>query len=157
MPSVTATPTPSKPANEYLKTRVLTASPEELRLMLLDGSLKYAMQAREGLTNKNPEHAFNGFTACRDIVTELMTTIRREPNPQLADQVRAVYSFIFQLLVEAGFERSIEKLDKAVELLQFERETWVLLMQKVAEERGRKPAETVAPNAPARPALSLQG
>ena len=44
MPTVTV-----KPVNEYLRTRVLTASPEELRLMLLDGALKYAMQAREGL------------------------------------------------------------------------------------------------------------
>lgn len=156
MPTATA-----KPVNEYLRTRVLTASPEELRLMLLDGSLKYAMQAREGIEKKNHEQAFNGFTACRDIVTELMTTIRREPNPELADQVRAVYSFIFTLLVEAGFERDVSKLDKAVELLQFERETWALLMQKAAEERGRggvanAPAANAA-SAAARPAFVAQG
>jgi flagellar protein FliS len=148
---------PSKPANEYLRTRVLTASPEELRLMLLDGALKFAMQAREGLESKNHEVVYNGFTSCRNIVTELLTTIRADPNPELADQVRALYSFIYTLLVEAAFERSIPKLDKAVELLQFERETWVLLMQKLTQERaaaaqGQSPAQ----EAP-RTALSLQG
>jgi flagellar secretion chaperone FliS len=153
-------PTPSaKPVNEYLRTRVLTASPEELRLMLLDGALKYAMQAREGLETKNHEAAFNGFKNCRDVVTELMTTIRREPDPDLADKVRAVYAFVFTLLVEAGFERDLKKLDTAVELLQFERETWVLLMEKVAEDRaaGRSPASAPASHASTRPALSLQG
>jgi len=151
-------PTPTvKPVNEYLRTRVLTASPEELRLMLLDGAIKYAMQARAGLEAKNHEAAFTGFTNCRDVVTELMTSIRREPNPELADQVRAVYSYVFTLLVEAGFEKDLKKLDTAVELLQFERETWVLLMQKLVDERGhRSPAASMGAS-PSRPTLSLQG
>jgi flagellar secretion chaperone FliS len=144
-----------KPVNEYLRTRVLTASPEELRLMLLDGAIKYAMQAREGLEAKNHEAAFNGFTNCRDVVTELMTSIRREPNPELADQVRAVYSYVFTLLVEAGFERDVSKLDSAIDLLQFERETWVLLMQKLTEERGHQAPTAAGPTG--RPTLSLQG
>lgn len=143
---------PSTPANEYLRTRVLTASPEELRLMLLDGALKFAMQAREGLEAKNHEAVFKGFTSCRNIVTELLTTVRSEPNPALAEQVRALYSFIYSLLVESAFEKSIPKLDQAVELLQYERETWVLLMQKVAQDR----ATAVGAGEP-RPALSLQG
>jgi hypothetical protein len=33
------------------------------------------------------------------------------------------------------------KVDKAIELLQYERETWVLLMQRLADER----AGTIAP------------
>ena len=87
--------TPSKPVNEYLRTRVLTASPEELRLMLLDGAIKFTNQAREGLLNKNHEAVFNGLTSGRNIVTELLTTIRDEPNPTLAEQVRALYAFIY--------------------------------------------------------------
>ena len=40
-------PTPA--ANEYLKTKVMTASPQELRLMLYDGAIKYCHQAMNAI------------------------------------------------------------------------------------------------------------
>ncbi|MEO1059304.1 MAG: flagellar export chaperone FliS, partial [Actinomycetota bacterium] len=35
---------PPQGPNPYLKTKVMTASPEELRLMLYDGALKFCRQ-----------------------------------------------------------------------------------------------------------------
>ena len=63
-------------ANVYLRTKVLTASPEQLRLMLLEGAVKYARQGRDGMATKNHEQAFVGLSRSRDIVVELMTSIR---------------------------------------------------------------------------------
>jgi flagellar protein FliS len=145
----------SKTANAYLRTRVLTASPEELRLMLLDGAIKFARQGREGLATRNFEASFNGLCQCRDIVMELITTIRSEVNPELASNVKALYTFIYTQLVEGGHEKNVVKLDKAIELLEYERETWVMLMQKLVEERGSQPqpaGERAAERAP----VSLQ-
>ena len=48
----------SNDVNEYLKTKVLTASPAELRLLLLDGSIRFAEQARMGLVNKDFEQSY---------------------------------------------------------------------------------------------------
>lgn len=131
---------PSNPsaqsANAYLRTRVLTASPEELRLMLLDGALKFARQGREGLIAKNVESMYSGVSQCRNIVFELLTTVREDLDPELAGNVKALYTFIYKTLVDASFERDLKKLDTSIELLEYERETWVLLMQKLAEERG---------------------
>jgi flagellar protein FliS len=136
MPVNFSAPTAS-PANEYLRNRVLTATPEELRLMLLDGAIKFGRQGREGLARKDFEAVYTGLTACRDIVTELLTSVRPEPNPELATRVRSLYAFIYTLLVEGGLDKDVAKLDQAIELLEYERETWALLMQKVTEERGR--------------------
>lgn len=138
-------------ANAYLRTRVLTASPEELRLMLLDGAIKFARQGQEGIAAKNYEQMFNGLSQCRDIVFELLTTIRMDQNRALAEQAKALYGFLYRLLVEASHEKDPAKTGKAIELLEFERETWSLLMQKIAEERGVRPTSTP----PA--ALSVQG
>lgn len=121
--------------NAYLRTKVLTASPEELRLLLLDGAIKFACQGREGLATKNYEMSFNGISQCRDIVVELMTTIAPTVDAELAARVRGVYSFLFTELTEASLEKNAARLDKVVELLQFERETWALAMQKIAQER----------------------
>ncbi|GMV27495.1 MAG: hypothetical protein AMXMBFR58_35260 [Phycisphaerae bacterium] len=129
-------------ANSYLRTRVLTASPEELRLMLLDGAIKFARQGREGLAKRDFEQMFNGLSQCRNIVTELIISVRPDPDPDLAEKVRSLYSYIHSQLVEASLSKSLEHADEAIRLLEFERETWVMLMTKLASERasGGQPA-----------------
>jgi flagellar protein FliS len=150
---------PAKPINAYLRTKVMTASPEELRLMLLEGAVKFARQGRDGIASRNWEQSFAGLNSAREIVVELMTTIRSEPNPELAQNVKALYAFIFSQLVEGGHEKDVRKLDVAIELLAYEVETWKLLMQRLAEERGGSVAPHGAEALPAeaRAPLSVQG
>lgn len=135
----------SNNANAYLKTRVMTASPEELRLMLLDGAIKFCRQGREALEKQQWEAAHNGVSQCRDIIFELMTTIREEFDPDLASKTKALYSFMYRTLVEGKFEKDLGKIDTVISLLEFERETWIMLMAKLAEERGVRPANAPAP------------
>ena len=126
----------ARSANAYLRTKVLTASPQELRLMLLDGAIKFAQQGREGLANKNFEASFNGFSQCRDIIIELMTSIRPDCERDLAEKVKSLYSFMYKHLVEGVHEKDFKKIDEVVRLLAYERETWVLAMEKAASENG---------------------
>lgn len=123
-------------ANAYLRTRVMTASREELRLMLLDGALRFARNGRDGLVEKNYERSFDGISKCREIITELIVSMRPEYDPLLCERVRAVYTFMFNELIEAGLQKSPEKVDEVIELLEYERETWVMLMDKLRDEQG---------------------
>jgi flagellar protein FliS len=155
-----ASPSAANPANAYLRTRVLTASPEELRLLLLEGAIKFARQGREGLAAKDYEASYNGISQSRNIVLELLTTVKPEHDPQLADRVKALYTYMYVTMVEASMEKSVEKLDSVISLLEYERETWVMLMDQLAKERGGAGPESPAQAAeakPARPALSIQG
>lgn len=136
---------PNASANAYLKTRVLTASPEELRLMLIDGAIRFATQGREGLVEKNFEKSFEGISNCRNIITELMLTMRDEIDPDLCAKVRSLYSYMFQQLVDASLERSTEKMDVVLDLLGYERETWVMLMDQLARERAGAPSTEPKP------------
>ncbi len=129
--------------NAYLRTKVLTASPEELRLMLLDGAIKFAQQARDGLVSKDFERSYNGFTQCRAIITELIVTIRPEFDPELFGKVRGLYSFMFNELVEASRDKDQARVEGVIQLLQYERETWSLLIAKLASERGVKAQDLV--------------
>lgn len=142
----------TNPANAYLRTKVLTASPEELRLLLLDGAIKFARQGRDGLAARNYEASYNGISQARDIVMELLTSIRPEHDPELCERVKSVYAFMYTELVSASMEKSVAKIDAVIKLLEFERETWALLMDKLVAERGAVAAEPKA-----RPAFSAQG
>lgn len=139
-------------ASAYLRTRVLTATPEQLRLMLLEGGARFLRQGRDGLAAKDYAQSFDGFSKARNIIIELMNSMRPDVAPELCAKVHGLYVYIYQLVVEAGLERDIAKADKAVELLEYECETWKLAMQKLAEERGR-----TSPTAPASSAASISG
>jgi flagellar protein FliS len=152
--------------NAYLRTRVLTASPEQLRLMLLEGAIRFLRQGRDGLARKDFEASFDGMSKARNIVIELMNSMRPEVAPDLCAKVHGLYVYIYRTIVDAGLEKSIEKADKAIEMLEFERETWVLTMEKVAAERrggavvpAAAAAPVIAEPGPSRPhqPLSVQG
>lgn len=145
--------TTDTPVNAYLRTKVMTAPREELRLMLLDGAVKFASQARDGLARKDFESVYNGVTQCRDIIVELMTTVRDDVDPDLAGKVRALYGYLYNELTTANLEKDLARFDGVISLLAYERETWQLLIQKFRAER----SEATADAAPTeRPALSVQ-
>lgn len=145
-------------ANAYLRTRALTAPPEELRLMLLEGAVRFATQGRDGLACRNFEASFNGISQCRDIVVELITTVRDEVDPEMADRIRALYMFIYSELNQASMDKDAARLGKVITLLEYERETWEMLIRKLAEERaaGVTPAQEPLPAA-GRASFSAQG
>lgn len=143
-------------ANAYLRTRVMTAPPEQLRLMLLDGALKFARQGAEGMRRKDFEASFNGLSQCRNILVELMTTMRPEVDPELCERLRGLYTFMYNELVQGSFNKSPERIDSVVKLLEYERETWALLIQRLAEERRTGAIAPAAPGAPERAPISMQ-
>lgn len=131
-------------ANAYLRTKVLTAPPEQVRLMLLDGAIRFASQGRDAMERKDFEGIYLGVSQCRAIVFELMTSIGPDVEPTLGQRVRALYTYMYSRLLEASTERNLAKLDEVIELLRFERETWAMFLEKLAAERAGavgKPAE----------------
>ncbi|MBL0926694.1 MAG: flagellar export chaperone FliS [Phycisphaerales bacterium] len=136
--------------NPYFRTKVLTASPEQLRLMLLEGAVHFCRAGRDALAAKNWEQVYEQFTNTRNILVELMNSLRHEIDPALCSRLHGLYTYMFNRLVEASFEKDLAKADEVIELLEYDRETWVMLMDKLAAERGQSPAAaSAAPAAPA--------
>ncbi len=123
-------------AESYLATKVLTASPAELRLMLLDGAIKFARQGRDALAAKDYEGMFKGFTRTREILVELSTTMRRDVgDPTLVDRTQALYTFMMTRLLDASHDKDVAPADEVIKLIEFDRETWALLMDQLASEQ----------------------
>ena len=139
----------------------MTASPAELRQLLLDGALRFAEQAREGLETKNFEQAYEGSRQCRAILAELTSGLRPDIDRELCDRLSGLYTFLYTSLVDAMSDRDPEGLRKVVELLASERETWSLMLQKLADENAeaaRIDADPQHRTAPATPAsASIDG
>ena len=122
-------------ASSYLRTRVMTASPEQLRLMLFEGAIKFCRQGRDHLGRKDYEGMFNALVRAQKIVLELTNSLRPEVDPELCERLGSLYTYIYRRLVDATTERDIEAIDESIRLIDYERETWVLLMNKLQAER----------------------
>lgn len=142
-----------KASSEYLKNAVMTASPEQLQLMLYDGAIRFTLRGRAGLESKDYEVAFNGFERAQRIVLQLIAGLNRDVNPRLVDQMRSLYHFIYDRLVEANARHNIQAVDDALRILRHQRETWALLLNKLARER--RQAEAAAEDD--RPSLNFEG
>ena len=59
----------------YNHSKILTASPEELTLMLYDGAIKFCNIAIMGIENKDIEKAHNNITKVQRIIEEFRATL----------------------------------------------------------------------------------
>jgi flagellar protein FliS len=121
----------------YLRTKVLTAGPAELRLMLFDGALKFAEKGRQGLADRDYEAAYEGISRCQQIILELINGLRPVQDPQLCNRLSGLYTFLYRRLIDASRERSPAIIAEVIKLLEYERQTWALLMDKLADENPR--------------------
>lgn len=127
--------------NPYFRTKVLTASREELRMLLLDGCARFMRGGRDALAARNFEKVFENFSGAKAILLELINTLDHAADPELCKRLSALYTYMYTRLTEGSHEKNLDKIDEAIKLMEYECETWRLLMEKLATERaaGRDP------------------
>ncbi len=131
--------TQQKPSsNAYLETKVMTASPEQLQLMLYDGAIKFCEQASEAIKTKNIEESFNLITKAENIIMELNNSMKDEYAPEACANMRRLYLFCYDRLVTANLKKDLKALSEAIEVLRQLRETWLMLIEKLKEERSEE-------------------
>ena len=117
--------------NPYLRDAVMTATPEQLQLMLYDGAIRFCHQARDAILDKDYETSYEKLTRAQNIILEMQGGLRFDVNRPLCERVSAIYGFLYRKLVDANVHRSTEEIDDALKVLRVERETWQILVDKV--------------------------
>jgi flagellar protein FliS len=147
-------------AQQYLRTRVLTATPEQLQLMLYDGALRFGQQAKIALQAKNYAQSYKMITRIEGIITELSGSMKRDVAPELCGKLSALYNFAYRKLIEAKIHHKVDALDEAMEVLKYQRETWVLLMNQLTQAKAQAAATRLdipEPNPAMEASISMQG
>ena len=147
-------------AQNYLRTKVFTATPEQLQLMLYDGAIRFAEQARAALEQKNYEQSYTLLTKAQRIMAELATTLKHDVAPELCGKLSALYNYVYRKLIEANIEHKLEPLDEALHLLRYQRETWTMLLQQLGQQKAGAAATKIdmpGPDARMEASISMQG
>jgi flagellar protein FliS len=120
-----------------------------LTLMLWDGAIRFAEQGKDAILKKDIEGSYKSLVRAQRIITELTTNLRHDVNPDLCGKLAGLYNFIYRRLVDANVSKDPRHVDDALEIMRHQRETWAMLMDKLAKERAGEAQATVAANADA--------
>ena len=117
----------------YNNSKILTASPAELTLMLYEGAIKFCNIAIMGIEEKDIEKAHVNITKVERIITEFQATL--DHKYEVAKDFDNVYSYLQERLKEANFKKDKEILEEVLTHLRTMRDTWkeVMRINKLAK------------------------
>jgi flagellar protein FliS len=112
----------ANPYNRMLENKVMTATKEELTLMLYDGALKFCNQAIIAIEKKEPAKAHSLIIRVEDIIREFQITLNRDYD--ISAQLDTLYDYIYRRLVDANVQKSIDILTEVRDLIREFRDMW---------------------------------
>src|SRR5207237_101569 len=146
-------------AQTYLRTKVLTATPEQLQMMLYDGALRFAEQARAALDKQDYETNFQMISKVQKIIAELSSSLKHDLAPELCGKLAALYNFAYRKLIEASTRRDPAALDEALDVLRYQRQTWAMLLDQLGKQKAGNAARNLdlpAPSARMETTISMK-
>lgn len=112
---------------QYEKSRILTASPAELTLMLYEGAIKFANIAVMAIEKGDIEKAHNNIRKVENIIEELQATLNHKY--PVAKDFDEVYTYVQHRLLEANIKKDKEILEEVLKHLRTLRDTWKDVMK----------------------------
>lgn len=119
--------------SQYNNSKVLTASPAELTLMLYDGAIKFCNIAIVGIEQKDIEKTHINITKTEKIIDYLRQTLdMRYP---VAEDFDRMYEHLAKSLIEANLKKDKAILEEVCDHMRSIRDTWKEVM-RINKEMG---------------------
>ena len=112
---------------KYNNSKILTASPAELTLMLYDGAIKFCNIAIIGIEQNDIQKAHTNIRKVEKIIEEFRSTLDRKY--PVAEDFDRVYVYLLQRLLEANVKKDKEILEEVNMHLRSMRDTWKEVMR----------------------------
>lgn len=112
---------------QYNNSKIMTASPAELTLMLYDGAIKFCNIAIVAIEQKDIEKAHNNIVKTERIIDYFRQTL--DMNYAVAQDFERVYSYLSQRLTQANIKKDGEILEEVNQHLHTMRDTWKQVME----------------------------
>lgn len=117
----------------YNNSKVLTASPAELTLMLYEGAIKFCNIAIMAVEKKDVQKAHTNIVKVENIVNYLQSTL--DMKYPVAQDFDRIYIYLQQRLVQANMKKDPEILQEVCGHLHSLKDTWKEVMAK-AQHKG---------------------
>jgi flagellar protein FliS len=113
----------------YNESSILTASPEQLVVMLYDGAVRFLRQSAEAMRAGNREQSRNRMARAEAIIDELNWSLDMSYG-QIPENLRLIYLFCKRQLIRANLESDPAPIDAVGRLLADLRESWARIAER---------------------------
>ena len=110
--------------NDYLINQVMSASPNKLIEMLIEGAIKSIKKAEMAIEDKKIEAANNEIVHAQDIVDELKFSVNKEIEGDIPQQLISIYDVVEQELIQANIHKDKIHLEIASTMLNELLDAW---------------------------------
>ena len=122
-------------AEAYKRQQVLTATPEQLTLMLYNGCLKFIGEGMDAIKVKDYETANTSLQKAQRIISEFRLTLNMDY--EISHQLFPLYNYVYDRLVEGNMKSDTAPLEEAKGIITELRDAWVGAMKKARAEKGQ--------------------
>lgn len=110
----------------YQNSKIMTATPAELTLMLYEGAIKFCNIAIMGIEQNDMPKAHENIMKTEAIIQEFRSTL--DFKYPVAKDFEEVYQYVYTRLVQANVKKDKEILEEVLEHLRTMRDTWKEVM-----------------------------
>lgn len=125
----------NNPYQQYRIDAVMTASPEELTLMLYDGIIRFLNQAKEAILSQDMQTAHEKLLRVQDILNELNATLDRSYD--ISSNLASIYDYLIRKVVQANIKKDVGYIDEVLEFARDLRNTWQQAMKIARKDSAR--------------------
>ena len=112
----------ANPYAAYQNNAVTTANPQELTLMLYDGTLKFMRLAKLAIDQGNPDLKNINIQKTQAIFQELRLTLNKDI--AISANLDSLYEYMWRRLVDANVKNDTTILDEVLDFTTELRDTW---------------------------------
>ena len=110
--------------DRYLEMAVETASPARLIVMLYDGAIRFINEAAHAMQQRDYETQNAKLQRAQKILAELISSLDFDKGGEIAENLFRLYTYMYNQLVEANINDSLERLEHVAHLLSELRAAW---------------------------------
>ncbi|ODT01330.1 MAG: flagellar export chaperone FliS [Gemmatimonadetes bacterium SCN 70-22] len=114
------------PANRYLELEVLSATPQQLVVIVYDHLLACLKRARLAIERGEVETRTAQLGRAKDAIAELVATLDRERGGEIARRLSGLYAFFLNELTDVGMHPDANRLSRVLDLVAELRDAWAL-------------------------------
>jgi flagellar secretion chaperone FliS len=118
----------SQMANTYKNQQIMTASPEQLTLLLYNGALRFLNESIQAMEQGDPQKSHNANLRVQDIVREFVATL--DMNYEISETWAKLYEYIEYCLIQGNIKKDVEHLQNAKGILEEMRDAWAGAMKQ---------------------------
>ena len=124
------------PLNAYKETKIKTASPGKLIILLYDEAIRQLDNGVQvlGSGSKKLDEVNNSVLRAQDMITELMVSLDFEKAPEIARNLFNLYMYFNQQLTQGNLKKDIKPLKEVKKMMADLRDAWKQAIVNVGQD-----------------------